>query len=92
MASSRRTWRPQWVHGLLALVLALLGTLGLLFLFRLTVTGLSLLLCWLLTVNLLAFGYHGWDKFCSRRAGRRIPEVVLHGLSLAGGSPAPTWA
>jgi len=87
MASSRRSWRPEWVHGLIALVLALLGTLGCLYLFRLTVTGLPLLLCWLVTVNLLAFGYYGYDKWRSIRASRRIPEVVLHGLSLAGGSP-----
>ncbi len=86
MGSSRRPWGPRRIHSLIALVLALLCTLAWLALFRMTVTGLHLLLCWLLAVNVLAFVYYGYDKWRARQAGRRIPEVVLHGLAVAGGS------
>jgi uncharacterized membrane protein YsdA (DUF1294 family) len=41
---------------------------------------------WLIAINLTAFGYYGLDKAQARRATRRVPEVVLHGLALAGGS------
>jgi uncharacterized membrane protein YsdA (DUF1294 family) len=84
--SVRRFWRPDWWHGVLALLLGLLGTVGVLWLFHLDVTGFHLLAGWLAAVNLVAFGYYGYDKWCAGRAARRVPELVLHGLSLAGGS------
>jgi uncharacterized membrane protein YsdA (DUF1294 family) len=37
-------------------------------------------------VNLTAFAYFGYDKLCARTGARRVPEAVLHGLALAGGS------
>jgi uncharacterized membrane protein YsdA (DUF1294 family) len=39
-------------------------------------------------VNAAAFAFCGLDKLQARRGGGRIPEVVLHGLALFGGSPA----
>jgi uncharacterized membrane protein YsdA (DUF1294 family) len=44
-------------------------------------------LAWLVSVNLIAIGYYAYDKRQAKDSGRRIPEVVLHGLALAGGSP-----
>ena len=41
---------------------------------------------WLAGVNLTTLGYYGLDKFQARRLGGRVPEVVLHGLAVAGGS------
>jgi uncharacterized membrane protein YsdA (DUF1294 family) len=87
MTLSRRTWRPEWFHGVLALVLAVLGTVAELFLFRLGWTGVHVLLCWLLWLNLLTFCYFGYDKRCACLGSRRIPELTLHGLSFLGGSP-----
>jgi uncharacterized membrane protein YsdA (DUF1294 family) len=43
--------------------------------------------CWLLAINVIAFGYYGYDKSRARRAASRVPEWVLHGLSANGGSP-----
>jgi uncharacterized membrane protein YsdA (DUF1294 family) len=87
MRPLRRSWRPEWVHGLLALTLAVLGTLGGMWLFRLSWTVLPVSLCWLLALNVLTFAYYGYDKRCAVKVGRRVPEVILHGLSFLGGSP-----
>jgi uncharacterized membrane protein YsdA (DUF1294 family) len=91
----RRKPRPVVVYGGVALLLALAGTVGLWY-------GLSnhefwhwqpWLGSWLVSINVTAFAYYGLDK---ARAGsnpnsptagrRRVPEVVLHGLALLGGS------
>jgi uncharacterized membrane protein YsdA (DUF1294 family) len=78
--------RSDTLHGLLSLVLALALTLGLFWLFRLQVTWYSLLICWLLAVNVVAFCYYGYDKARARGSRSRVPEIVLHGLALAGGT------
>src|SRR5207302_6328963 len=41
---------------------------------------------WLVSVNVVAFGYYGYDKGQARQSSRRVPEAVLHGLAFAGGS------
>ena len=41
---------------------------------------------WLTSANLITFGYYGVDKWQARRRGDRVPEVVLHALSIVGGS------
>ena len=46
----------------------------------------NLLLCWLLAVNLITFAYYAYDKRRARGARPRVPESVLHGLALAGGT------
>jgi uncharacterized membrane protein YsdA (DUF1294 family) len=78
--------RPLWRHSLIALVLSLLGAAGLLLLFRPALTWFTVLAGWLMSVNLVAFAYYGYDKSCARSASRRVPEAVLHGLAFAGGS------
>jgi uncharacterized membrane protein YsdA (DUF1294 family) len=79
---------PVRRHTLIALVLSLLVAVGVLLLLRASWSGWHLLLAWLLGVNVTAFGYYGYDKGQAQRGGRRVPELVLHGLALAGGSPA----
>jgi uncharacterized membrane protein YsdA (DUF1294 family) len=79
--------RPERFHATVALVLALAGTGLWLYLFRHAFHGYHLLAGWLVAVNLIALGYYGYDKACARRSARRVPEVVLHGLALVGGSP-----
>ena len=40
----------------------------------------------LLAVNVVTFLVYGWDKQCARKDWWRIPERVLLGLALLGGS------
>jgi uncharacterized membrane protein YsdA (DUF1294 family) len=78
--------RPLYRHGTTALLLCLAGALGLVLLLRPAPTWFHYLAAWLLSVNVVAFAYYGYDKSCARSASRRVPEAVLHGLSFAGGS------
>ena len=78
MGVPRRSWSPESVHGTLALALAGLATLAALYALPWRWSGTHLLLCWLLSVNLVTFGYYGYDKRCARQQGRRVPESVLH--------------
>ena len=43
-------------------------------------------------INALTFGIYAWDKREAGREHRRVPEIVLLGLALAGGSPAAAVA
>lgn len=38
-------------------------------------------------VNLATVGMYGYDKLAARRGGLRVPELLLHALALAGGTP-----
>jgi uncharacterized membrane protein YsdA (DUF1294 family) len=79
--------RPVLFHFLLALGLAVTFAVGVwLTLSRRTDTA-HLAGCWLLAINVVTFGYYGYDKARARSAGSRVPELVLHGLSAGGGSP-----
>src|SRR5262249_22858519 len=82
-----RPMRPDVFHGSVALALGLLGAAALLLVFRPTPTWAIYLGAWLFSINVVAFGYYGYDKGQARRTSRRVPEVVLHGPSVAGGSP-----
>ena len=85
---SRRSMRPETYHGLVALFLALLLTALPFVLFQVGLSWSHLLAAWLVGINVTAFGYYGYDKAQAGNAGGRVPEVVLHGLALAGGSLA----
>jgi uncharacterized membrane protein YsdA (DUF1294 family) len=41
---------------------------------------------YLVVTNIVAFAYYGHDKLMARHKGRRVPELVLHGLAVVGGS------
>jgi uncharacterized membrane protein YsdA (DUF1294 family) len=73
---------PKIVFALIALVAVLiLGGL----LAWLTGWSWSIFWIWLLAVNLVTFILYGFDKAQAKRNGLRVPEIVLHGLALAGG-------
>jgi uncharacterized membrane protein YsdA (DUF1294 family) len=44
------------------------------------------LVCWLLAISLTAFIAYGVDKLCALTHWLRVPEWVLIGLALAGGT------
>jgi uncharacterized membrane protein YsdA (DUF1294 family) len=45
------------------------------------------LVAYLSGLNLVTLGFYGWDKAMARRDRRRVPELTLHLLAVAGGSP-----
>jgi uncharacterized membrane protein YsdA (DUF1294 family) len=84
-------------HALTAATLTLAGALLLWWGLSRRLEVFPLLACWLVAVNVVAFGYYGYDKSRARSAperpeggapawGARVPEVVLHGLTAAGGA------
>jgi uncharacterized membrane protein YsdA (DUF1294 family) len=77
---------PHTFHGAVALGLSVLLAVVILLLFRFKPDFGPLLLCWLVAVNAVTFGYYGYDKASAKAAGPRVPEAVLHGLALAGGT------
>lgn len=77
---------PVLFHTSIALTVAALGVLGLWLWLGGNWAWPQWAGAWLLAVNGTAFGYYAVDKARARRAARRVPEVVLHGLALAGGS------
>jgi uncharacterized membrane protein YsdA (DUF1294 family) len=78
--------KPITFHGLLALTLTLVLAAALFLLLKLTATWYHALIVWLLAINVVALGYYGYDKARAGARGRRVPELVLHGLVLAGGT------
>src|SRR5262249_24620066 len=78
--------RPQTFHAVVALALALLLTVAVMFIFHLKVEWAPVLACWLLAINVVAFGYYGYDKLRAKASRSRVPEMVLHGIALAGGT------
>jgi len=46
------------------------------------------LLMYLLSVNLVTFLFYAYDKWSAGGELLRVPEKVLHGLALLGGSPS----
>jgi uncharacterized membrane protein YsdA (DUF1294 family) len=87
MGVIRTLRRPLIFHGLFSLALSAGAMFGLWFAIGRNWTWTAWLLAWLAAVNFVTFLYYGWDKLRARRQGRRIPELVLHGLTFSGGSP-----
>ncbi len=81
-----RTMRPEWRHGLTAFAVSAILMLAVQLGLRLPWTWYHLLAGWLLAVNVVAFGYYGYDKGQAQASGSRVPEAVLHGLAVAGGT------
>jgi uncharacterized membrane protein YsdA (DUF1294 family) len=50
-------------------------------------TNWNLFLIWIGAVSLVTFLLYGYDKAQAKAGGTRVPEIILHGLALAGGFP-----
>src|SRR5262245_20919911 len=86
MGHPARRKRPVLHHFATAAVLTLFGAAALWLGLSRRVDWAPLLACWLVAVNAVAFVYYGYDKARARSVAARVPEVVLHGLTAAGGS------
>jgi uncharacterized membrane protein YsdA (DUF1294 family) len=71
---------PKQTYSLIAILAVLLIGMALVLF-----TSWSPLWIWLASINLVTFITYGYDKSEAKSGGIRIPEVVLHGLALAGG-------
>ena len=56
------------------------------FAINLLLPGLGLAWSWIFGVSLAAFFTYGYDKATAGRGMMRVPEVVLHALTLLGGT------
>ena len=77
---------PQTFYGLLAAIL-----IAALAVVLIVWTNLNPFWVWIGAAGLVTFLMYGYDKAQAKRAGPRVPEIVLHGLALAGGF-AGGWA
>jgi uncharacterized membrane protein YsdA (DUF1294 family) len=77
---------PQRTFTYVALATVALVALGLIFL-----TSLDWYIIWLLAWSAATFMLYGYDKQRAQRGGGRVPEIVLHGMALAGGAGG-AWA
>jgi len=73
---------PYTIYGITALILTIL------FIISFSSISLSIIISYLISINLVTFLYYGFDKLIAGSESVRIPELVLHSLALAGGSPA----
>jgi len=73
---------PYTIYGITALILTII------FLISFSSISLSIIISYLISINLVTFLYYGFDKMIAGSESVRIPELVLHSLALAGGSPA----
>ena len=46
----------------------------------------SMELCYFAVINIVSVAVYGWDKYCAIRRRWRVPEWVLLGLAVVGGS------
>jgi len=72
---------PRKTFAIVALILSLLFA-GLIFIFT---KDWPLYWIWFAAVNPVTLMLYGFDKFQAWRGRLRVPESVLHGLSLSGG-------
>ena len=77
---------PLTFHGLVGLTLAVTGAVLLWWGLNGSWSWEPWAAAWLASINVTTLGYYAWDKVRSRSADGRVPELVLHGLALVGGS------
>jgi uncharacterized membrane protein YsdA (DUF1294 family) len=71
---------PKTSFSILAAILVAVSGLALIFF-----TDWNPFLIWILAASLVTFILYGYDKAQAKLGGTRVPEIVLHGLVLAGG-------
>ena len=82
VTSGRAGLTPAMLGGLVTIASLIVITLGL------KRIGAPMFWAWIGAVNPVALALYSLDKHRAVRGGRRVPEAVLLGLALIGGSPA----
>jgi len=77
---------PWAFYALLAGILVAGATFGLRFFLDLSTSAVGWMIAYLASINVVTIAYYGHDKLMAQHRGRRVPELVLHGLAIAGGS------
>jgi uncharacterized membrane protein YsdA (DUF1294 family)/cold shock CspA family protein len=72
---------PYWLYGISAIML----TLAMITFFF--YNGLHIIIAYIISINLSTFLFYGFDKMIAGSSLLRVPEWILHGLSIGGGSP-----
>jgi uncharacterized membrane protein YsdA (DUF1294 family)/cold shock CspA family protein len=78
---------PYLLFALLGAGMAIALLVGLIVVFGQPQRQGAWLALWVLALSITAFFIYGFDKSQAQRGGLRVPEAVLHLLSLLGGSP-----
>jgi uncharacterized membrane protein YsdA (DUF1294 family)/cold shock CspA family protein len=74
---------PFWLYGIAAFTI----TVGLMIFLRIYLNW-HLIVAYLASINLSTFLFYGYDKMIAGSSLLRVPEWILHSLSIGGGSPA----
>jgi uncharacterized membrane protein YsdA (DUF1294 family)/cold shock CspA family protein len=78
---------PYLLFGLIGLGIALALLVGLILMLGQQQPPAVWAALWIVALSLTAFFIYGFDKTQAQRGGLRVPEAILHLLSLLGGSP-----
>jgi uncharacterized membrane protein YsdA (DUF1294 family)/cold shock CspA family protein len=78
---------PYLLFGLIGLGLAAVIGIGLFLMVGRGQPPAVWIALWVVALSLAAFFIYGFDKSQAQRGGLRVPEAILHLLSLLGGSP-----
>ena len=74
---------PFWLYGIAAFIVTIAITIFLFF-----QMGWNIIVAYIVSVNLSTLLFYGYDKMIAGRSLLRVPEWILHSLSICGGSPA----
>jgi uncharacterized membrane protein YsdA (DUF1294 family)/cold shock CspA family protein len=78
---------PYLLFGLIGIGLVIALLLGLILVFGRQQPPAVWIALWVVALSIAAFLIYGFDKSQAQRDGLRVPEAILHLLSLLGGSP-----
>ena len=73
---------PYILYGMVAAIITVAMT------FFLYEQNLHVIIAYIASVNLATLLFYGYDKMIAGSSILRVPEWILHGLSICGGSPA----
>ncbi|MCK5719415.1 MAG: cold shock and DUF1294 domain-containing protein [Thiomargarita sp.] len=84
----REQTSPYVLYGMIALLItAGIAYASFFYLFESELQTWNLIFSYMIAVNLSTFLFYGYDKMIAGTSFLRVPELVLHGLALIGGSP-----